>query len=414
VAGTSAKTGEKRSGHAAWRAAPASAARCLAAALASVAACVVSPSYAWAHKTNQPVYTDPFDLGAGGAVLTRASKDGRLFANPALLPYGGKFHRWLGLTTTLLANRESLSLAREMMQNAQKGSGDDSGGGDASATETTEGESEGGGGDQNSEFIDKVLKNPVRVGWGISLAWVTSEFGLSVFSRFEPDIRGREVGATGLPEVRFQAESYHGAALGTAIRTPWRWLSLGVTGKYLYVSEPDVTVQVSDQESINQFQNPDFIQDLSSHNTGLGVDAGALAFFQGSSMDLSIAAKVDDAGGTKLTGPTMPGEFKQVTSAGLGLTLHTGADAVHFAVDYRDLGDAYGEETFKKVYAGTKVLLRTYVGLSAGYYQGYPSMGAEIDLILLRLAVTSYTRELGDHPGADPRHIYMGSLSMGF
>lgn len=353
-----------------------------------------------ARKTNQAVYEDPFDLGAGGASLTRASKDGRIFANPALMPQGGGLFRWLGSTISVLANKESVGTAQSILKKAQ--------GGGETASEAEQAA-------ETAAFIDKVFKDPVRVGWGFSLALVTSNFGVSVFSRFEPDIRARAYGATGLPEVRFEAESYHGVGVGTAIRTPWKALSLGVTGKYLYAAEPTLAVEISDTESIAAFQDQDLVQDLTSHNTGVGFDAGAVLLLQGNYVDFSVAAKADDLGNTALKGPAeSPTEFKQVQSAGVGLTLHTGSDAIHMAVDYRDIGDSYGEELFKKVYAGTKVLIRTYVGVSAGYYNGYPSYGAEIDLILVRLAGTAYTRELGDHPGADPRRIYMFSLSAGF
>lgn len=356
---------------------------------------------AYARKTNQPIYEDPFDLGAGGASLTLASKDGRIFANPALLPLGGGFHRWAGLTTSVLTNKESIDTAREMIANARGGSSDSSSSADSAAS--------------TQDFVDKVFKDPVRVGWGASLSWVTSRFGLAVFSRFEPDIQAQEFGAYGAPEVRFRAESYHGAALGLGLATPFRWLTFGLTSKYLYAAEPDVAVEATDQESITQFQNPQFIQDLTAHNTGTGFDAGMLIFVQGSHVNLSLAGKVDDLGNTAMRGPSeSPTEFKQVVSAGSGLTLHTGADAIHMAFDYRDITNAYGEAQFKKFYAGTKILLRTYVGLAAGFYNGYPCYGAELDLILLRLAGTYYTRELGDHPGVNPRRIYMVSLSTGY
>ena len=375
----------------------------LMAALFAALTALPTPSYG--AKEDQALYQDPFDLGAGGASLTRASKDGRLYANPALLPQGGGFHKWLGSTTSILANKESIDTAKEIFNNAK---GNKSSGG----ADTTDSASNSA---DTKKFVDKVFKDPVRVGWGMSLSWVTSYFGLSVFSRFEPDIRARKFGSNGLPEVEFQAESYHGVVMGMGLKTPVKWLSLGVTGKYVYASEPDIRVDVTDQASIQKFSDPSFVQDLRSHNKGFGADVGAVAFFQGRTTDLSVAAKVDDVGNTKLTGPAAsPKQFKQVESLGLGLTFHTGADAIHLAVDYRDIGNAYGEAMFKKIYTGTKVMIRTYLGLSTGFYNGYPSYGAEIDLILLRIAATYYTRELGDHPGVDPRRIYMGSLSFGF
>ncbi len=363
-------------------------------------------SPAFARKTNQAVYEDPFDIAAGGASLTKASKEGIVFSNPALLPQGGKFHRWAGSTFTLLANKESIDTAREIFNNARSKNDN---------SDQTEEEKQAAQDEQNAAFVDKVFTDPVRVGWGAAISWLTNNFGLGVISRFEPDIRAKQFGTTGLPEVRFRAESYHGVALGTAVRTPIRWLLLGVTAKYLYVAEPDVSAEVTDSEAIAQFRDPAFIQNLTSHNKGTGFDVGSLLFFQGKNVDLSIAGKADDVGNTKLEGPSdTPTELKQVVSAGVGLTLHTSADAIHFAADYRDIMNSYEEDLFKKVYLGTKITLRTYVGLAAGYYNGNPSYGAEIDLILLRIAGTYYTRELGDHPGVDPRHIYMVSMALGF
>ncbi|MCX6110898.1 MAG: hypothetical protein NTZ90_14990 [Proteobacteria bacterium] len=357
-------------------------------------------SVALARKTNGPIYEDPFDLGAGGASLTRASKEGVLFSNPALLPLGAAFFRWTGLTTTLLVNKESVDTARGIVKSAQSSKGSSSG----SDSKT-----------QAADLVDKVFKNPIHLGWGLALSTVTSAFGLSAFSRFEPDIRAKQFGSTGLPEVELRTESYHGVAVGTAVRTPLRWLLFGATAKYLYAGEQDIAAQVTDSETIASFGQQKFAQNLVALNKGVGLDLASLLFFQGQNVDLTAAAKVDDLGNTKLSGTSaQPKQFKQVASAGLGLTLHSTADALHFAVDYRDLSNVYKEALFKRLYVGTKVTLRTYLGFSGGYYNGYPSMGIEVDLLLLRLAFTSYTRELGDHPGVDPRHIYMASISAGF
>lgn len=356
-----------------------------------------------ARKGSEPVYIDPFDLAAGGAALTRASREGRIYANPALMPYGDKFHRWLGETTTLLSTRETIDTARDFVQSAS---------GQKSSSQNT---------GSTREFVDKLFETPVRVGWSVAASYVAAQFGLGVFSRFEPDLRAREFGRYGLPEVVFTAESYHGAALAVATQSPWRWLSFGLTGKYIYALEPDIAIDITDDEAIRDLQNQSLTPDLSKHYRGVGVDAGMLLFFQGTHVDWSLASKIDDIGGLAFsegsrTAPDdyAPRDFRQVVSAGAGMTLHTGADAVHLAIDYRDAFDAYDEEPFKKFYAGTKVLLRTYIGLAAGIYHGYPSFGAELDLLIMRLSCTTYTRELGDRPGVDPRRIVMGSVSTGF
>ncbi len=353
-----------------------------------------------AKKTNQAIYEDPFDLGAGGAALTRASKDGILFTNPAQLPLGSKIIRWIGLSTSVLTNKESVDTARDMIQQAQ-GSGSEESSEEASA-----------GADA---FIEKVFANPVRLGWGVAFSVLTHNVGGAVFSRLEPDFEANLYGEYGMPEIRFTAESYHGGALGMGLRTPLRWLYLGATAKYLYAAEPEFGVELTNKEKIAELSDPTSLQNSISHNTGTGLDLGSLLFFQGDYTDLTLALKVDDVGNTAFQGDgSAPTSFKQMAHAGVGVTLHTGADALHFALDYRDIQGAYEEDLFKRVYAGTKLTIRTYLGLAAGFYQGYPTMGAEIDLIIMRLALCSYTRELGDHAGVNPRRIYLASLSTGF
>lgn len=353
-----------------------------------------------ARKGNEPVYIDAFDIAAGGASLTKASKDGRMYANPALMVYGGQWHRWLGLTTTTLTTPETVSTVKKVAQGAA-GSSEDS--------------------QSNNDFVKTVLENPLHFGWLTALGYVSANVALGAFSRFEPDIRVRQFGQHGLPQLEFRAESYHGVASAFALRSPWRWLSFGLTMKYIFALEPELKADLVDQEAIKNIQPSTLSPDPTRHYHGVGMDAGMLWFFQGRYLDWSVASKVDDIGGVSFqqgrqpaADAYIPQNFRQVVSVGLGATLHTSADALHFAVDYRDALNAYQDDLFKKVYAGVKLMMRTYIGLGVGIYHGYPSAGVEIDLILLRLGLTTYTREFGDHPGVDPRRIVMGSVSTGF
>lgn len=352
----------------------------------------------FAKKTSQAVYEDTFDIGAGGASLTMASSDAKMFANPAQLPYGGKFLRWLGLKTSFASNPESVDL----LQGFVSGSSSDS-------DESTDTEAEG----ETDPFIQQLFKSPLHFGNSLIMSFLTNNGGIGVFYRAEPDIKIREFGETGLPEVRFQGEAYGGAVASAASRTYFRWLSFGATAKYLYVSEPDISIDVGDQEAIDNLSSGGGRDQFSNPSPGLGLDVGMLWFFQGENVDLRIAGKVDDLGGTQFSGSN-PSEFKQTTHAGVGLTFHTAADAVHFALDYRDIDGVYEEKLFKRVYAGTKVTLRTYLGLAVGIYHGYPSAAVELDLIFLRLSAASFTREFGDSPGVDPRKIYIVSFATGF
>ena len=360
-------------------------------------------SNAFARKTNQAIYEEPFDLASGGSTLTRATQEGILFANPAQLPYGGKFFRWFGLKTSLMTNKESISFAKDMANSAG-----------SSGSSTSEGESSGSDGGQTQEFVDKVFETPIHFGASNALSWISNNGGISAFYRFEPDVAAKKFSETGLPAINFQAEAYGGIVGSVAARTPWSWLSLGLTGKYLYVAEPSLSVALNDEEKIKELQQSKLAQNMMSLNKGTGFDTGVLMFFQGYWCDYRLALKVDDVGTTKLSGDNEPKSFKQTIHAGTSLTFHNDIDAIHLSADVRDITRQYDEALFKRLYLGMKILFRGYVGLGGGLYQGYPSYGAYLDLIFMRLSATYYTRELGDHPGVEPRNLYVMSFSLGF
>ncbi len=339
-----------------------------------------------ARHTNAPIYEEPFDIAAGGASLTKSEKLGIMFTNPALLPLGDTFHRWAGFELGVLSGVDSISSGRQFAS---------------------------GGSGSPADLVDLIFSTPIHMGVNTGLGYTNRNFGFGMVDRIEPDIKARRFGDTGLPEVRVQGESYHAAAISLA-QSATDWLKIGGTIKQMYIGEPDIGIEITDQEKISTLQNPTTLQSQITHNTGAGLDLGALVFVQGKNLDWSFATKIDDLGDTQLAGNGNRRNFKQVNSVGTAVTLHSNTDALHLALDYRDILNIYNEELFKRVYAGAKLTLRTYVGLAMGYYQGYPSYGAEIDLIFARLSATSYTREFGDHAGVDPRPIYLVSLSLGY
>lgn len=347
---------------------------------------LMGTSAALAKKTNQTVYEETFDLAAGGASLTRATQEGMIFANPAQLAFGGGFHRWAGFKTSIIAGQDSVELAQDVRN---------------------------GGSSDSEAMLKSAYDHPLHVGMTSALSWITRNFAVGAFARAEPDISAKKYGESGLPEVRFQAEAYGGGVASFAVQT-LRWLSLGVTAKYLYVGEPDVAIGIAEQQRIQALSSPEGLKTEASYGKGIGGDVGALLFFQGDTTDLRIAGKVEDFGGTTFDGSQAP--FKQTVSAGLGLTFHNSTDAIHLSADYRDILGAYGESMYKRLYAGAKLMLRTYVGLAAGLYQGYPTYGVVVDLIFVRLAATAYGREYGAHPdlGVERRNLYVLSFAMGF
>ena len=355
---------------------------------------IESPAFA---RRNNGFYQDPFDTGAGGSVLTWATQESMLMNNPALLPYGGKFLRWLGTKFNLMPGADSVNLAQSLAAN--QGSDDSS-----DSQSLTEG-------------LDTLFNSPIHLGFSSATSLITSGGGFSIFASGEPDIRAWKRGdperGSGTPSILVRSETYGGAYGSLAGRSLWQWLSWGVSAKYLMGNEVEERIEITDQDQLQSIQsNPQEVSDLTSFSSGTGLDGGLLVFAQGQHLDFKAAATITNLGGLSLTGGKGI-RYPQMMNAGLGLTLHSNVDAIHFSVDYRDIQNSLEQPLYKHLYTGVRVTLRTYLGISAGLYHGSPSYGAEIDLILFRLAGAVYTREYADTPGLDARKIYIASLSIG-
>lgn len=340
----------------------------------------------FAKRSSELIYTEPFDLAAGGTTMTRASQEGIVFANPALLPLGAAYVRWLGFQTGFMLDRD---LAEAGTTNIK----------DAAGTE-------------DSSFVNQLFSRSLHFGQTTSLGFLNKNVAVTAFNRIELDVEGNRFGNGGLPSVDFEAEAYAGG-LVTFATQPLRWFSIGVTGKYLYAGDPMIQIPVTDEARVKAFvDNPDTLRDEFTYGQGTGVDVGTLFLWQNPHLDLSLGMKVEDVGGTVLSNDqeTIPQSY----SAGLGLAIHGTTQVLHLSLDYRDIGDAYQERTFKKIYAGARLMLFEMVGFAVGLYQGIPTAGVRLDLYLLKLGITAYGRELGAYPGDKQRNMVMIYTSFGF
>jgi hypothetical protein len=341
----------------------------------------------WGKSSNELLYTEPFDLAAGGTTLTRASQEGIVFANPALLPLGGAWIRWVGFQAGFI-------LDRDLAQSAQSGS------------------LGGATGSGESDFVDELFSRSLHLGQTATLSFLNQNFAISVFDRVEVDIAGERFGDDGLPSVNFAVEAYGGVLTSYALR-PVRWFSLGLTAKHLYASEPEIKVPLTDQEKIRQLSSDtSALRDQIALNQGTGSDLGMLFLWQGHHLDLSMGLKIEDLGGTRFTGDQ--DSFPQTYNVGLGLALHGTKEVLHLSLDYRDITNAYEEKAFKKLYLGARFMLRNMLGVACGLYQGIPTAGLRLDLLLFKLGVTAYGRELGTYPGDRQRNMVMIYTSLGF
>ena len=395
-----------------------------------------------AFGSTETIYSDPFDLGAGGTQLTRASRNGRIFANPALLPLGDGWHRWFGSTTAIGINAGALKLYRTISGTTGAGTNESSG----DSTEGSDTENDGDGlGSQFASLLQQGSDAPIRASLSSATSWITSRVAVAAFGRGEVDLELRNFGDTGLPGVRLTSQVYQGYAASLASPVPGLpFLTLGSTVKYFERAlDFDFSVDLLDIQAFSSQLNPNALQ----FSKGYGVDLGSLLFFQGRHADLSVAytihdfksnvpatilkfdkrdsdlndandsasgdgSETDQADGNAAPNYNQSGlMFKKVTSVGLGLAFHSSLDALHLAVDLRDIHQVNGEPLEKRLSVGLRFLVRTYLGIAVGLHDSYPSLGLELDLILCRLGLSTYTRELGQHVGVEPRQVILASIS---
>lgn len=92
------------------------------------------------------------------------------------------------------------------------------------------------------------------------------------------------------------------------------------------------------------------------------------------------------------------------------------ADTV-IAIDYQDFTGAYTQDKSmgKRLHMGAEIgLLKRFLMLRGGFNQGYPSLGAELDLWILRLGYAYYTEEMGAYSGQDKDTRHLIQLSLGW
>ena len=328
----------------------------------------------YAQHTSAPLYEKAFDIGAGGASLTRAASDGVLISNPALLPWGSGQARWDGFFFQAAVGDDFVSIAQQ-----------------AAGGSLTE--------EQEAALLDEVLAGlPVAVDAVGGAGTAASNYGFGQYNAVSSDIRVKEFGDNNPgPEISVKAHHYIINVFSLAFKMG-SWASFGVTGKQLTAKELSVGLPVDPSAAEVDTGS------LLLEGTGTGYDVGSLFFWKNRAFDMQLAITKTDVGGLQLGAAdtednvdTDIADLKETTNIGLAISWHGGGGGIHMAADYRDYEDAYGEALFKKIHLGTRVMWVSKsglgFGLSTGLYHGSLTAGVIMDLKFLRISAAQYSKE---------------------
>ncbi|WP_186645640.1 hypothetical protein [Fluviispira vulneris] len=334
-------------------------------------------------KKSAPIYQNSFDLASGGASMTRATQEGVLFANPSLPAFGEGIIRSIFLKNTASIGAQSIGFLNDVVTAA----------GNLNTA-------------QLQNLLGDIVKKPVYFGLDSAAGLITSNFSIAGFSSAKIDLNGRQFGILGLPDIQIKSNGFVGVA--SAISTQFAdTLAIGIGPKYIYNAEINADLGVNDILNASQAQS--IITNSLKNGTAISTDIGVTFQKRTKHFDVRIAGVVEDVGNTQFTGGVPP--WLQTYNAGIGFSIHDETNALHCALDYRDISDVYKEDLPKKVYMGCKLLITRIFGLGFGYLQGWPSYGFVLNLFLMRIEAGAYTKDAGNYQaGLVGRQVYFASL----
>ncbi len=150
--------------------------------------------------------------------------------------------------------------------------------------------------------------------------------------------------------------------------------------------------------------------ELEDAKNGFGIDLGMIRTFK---ENLDVAFVVRDLVGS------MDGWVKP--NLNIGVMYHIPfADNIllkrwDVGMEVIDLMNRQGVSYFQKMNFGSELnMLAGLVKLRGGFHQGYPTYGAGIALLFLRVDYAFFTRELGTAPGMLPEESHYIQLSLGW
>lgn len=162
--------------------------------------------------------------------------------------------------------------------------------------------------------------------------------------------------------------------------------------------------------------DPDnIVSNVKKEGTGYGFDLGANFVIPAPFMEAVISAVWKDVGQTTFkSGGEEPPPQEQEMAVGVALNIDAPLISISPALDFKHLNRS-DIQLAKKVHLGLEIGL-PLIDIRAGLYQGYYTLGAGVNLGVLRVDAATYGVELGEYPGQleDRRYALQVTIELGF
>jgi hypothetical protein len=352
------------------------------------------------------LYKSPRAMGMGGAYVAVGGRTDVLFYNPAGLGYMPVDKGWevniLGLTGEF--GKKPLDFAEDMQD----------------AFDTGDVDGDGESDDDELRAVNNVLANymgdnlHLRLSEFVSLGKKTGPVAFAFGGLMTLRLDGmthQGFGSNGLLEVN--ADAHYGGIGGLSYEMS-RGLYIGASMKYLYREALIHTFTareiIENQDNLEEY----IIDDLRKSDSAIGFDTGVIYNIYGlSSLYPSVGLSIMNIGDMDF------GDAGDIPmTVNIGFAVRPKIPVFHsliIGLDYADLLNNYDQDDDigKRLRFGGELQLfdkrLISMAVRAGLYQGYPSFGTDIRLLIFELSYVTYAEEVGAYAGQDEdrRHIVM-------
>lgn len=340
---------------------------------------VAAEAFAGTVQTNRaPFRADIRALGMGGAYVA-AGKNGNAFLyNPALLTQVGTD---VSLPISIGIDQNTIDVFDFVSDNQDKLENFDE--------LTTEEQAE------LYRDMTRIDDEDVRVRISPLFNIVTKNFGLAAYGT----VNAGAAISKGIYEPRVRADGLGDVVvvLGLANQVSPR-LAVGVNAKI--VNRRSAGFRVGASKVGDTFDS--ILDSLEQSDTGFALDVGGL-------IRLSNRARVGVVA-QDLIGKVGDEEFPLNLKAGIAWDP---VRRITLTADVTDLFNQDGVSLFNRVFMGGEVRVPV-LQLRGGFYQGYPSFGAGINLFIVKLDYAFYRQEFGRLPGVDGRSQHEFQFKIGW
>ena len=212
------------------------------------------------------------------------------------------------------------------------------------------------------------------------------------------------------PTLNLEYYMDYGLTVGGAIPLdPDGIFTVGMALSRIYRTGTGSPIQASQLSTLDYTT---IIQNLKNSGAADGLDAG-LNMALPLPIHPVLSAVFRNVGTTSFShtgGPGAPAPIPSELVTGASLEFDIPGIAITPAVDVRDVLKT-GEPLAKKLHLGVEISL-PLLDFRAGLNQGYYTLGAGVDLGVVRFDAVTYAEELGEYPGQDQDRRYMVQMTI--